>query len=150
VIGNGTAAFAALGQPSLAFRTDFVAVAATYLVMLPLANAWGLVGVALAVAFGLIVALVPFVMFARRVLAISPTDLATHLLPAAALMVIVGAATAGANEILDEYSALSLAAVLAVVLLTYASASALLWIGTKKGPVSALMFLRSAKSRPIA
>jgi lipopolysaccharide exporter len=150
VIGNGTAAFSALGHPSLAFRTDLVAVAATYLVMLPLANAWGLPGVAVAVAAGLIVALVPFVVFARRVLAISPKDLARHLLPAAALVVIVGATTAGANELLGEYSARSLAAVMAVILLTYATTSALLWIGTRKGPVSALMFLRSAKSRPIA
>lgn len=149
IIGNGTVAFAALGQPALSFRTNLVAVAVTYLVMLPLLRIWGLPGVAIAVATGLIVSLAPFIVFARRVLGISPAELVRHLVPGTALLVIVGATTMGANELLHEHSAASLAVVIAVILLIYATGSAVLWVGTRRGPVSALMFLRSARNTSV-
>jgi O-antigen/teichoic acid export membrane protein len=145
VVGNGTVAFAALGQPALAFRTNLVAVAATYVVMTPLLRGWGLPGVAFAVAAGLMVALLPFAAFAGRVLGVSVAELGRHLLPGIALVVIVGAVTAGANELFREYSAWSLTVVIAVILVTYATGSVLLWIRVRSGPMRALMILRSAK-----
>lgn len=145
IIGHGTVAFAALGQPALAFRTNLVAVAATYLVMLPLVVTWGLNGVAITVAVGPLIALVPFTVFVRRVLGISATHVARQLLPGCALVAIVGATTAGANELFREYSMLRLTAAIALILFIYGTASAVLWVKIKRGPVSVLEFIRSAR-----
>lgn len=146
VTGSGTVAFAALGHPSLVFRTNLVALLATYLVLIPFVRAWSLPGVAMANAFGAVVSLAPFALYARRTIDITAQEIGQHLLPGAALVVLVGVATAGLAELMSEYSVLNLVGVIGIVFLVYSTGAAALWLVARRGPVGAVMLLRTTRA----
>lgn len=145
IIATATSTFAALGAPALRFKTNMVTVVCTYIAMVPLTSAWGLRGVAMAVAVGHVIALVPLGFYAERLLGVSVRDLARHLIPALALVAIVSLTLVSARTILTNNSLGSVALTLLIGVLAYGGAAAFLWVRATRGPVGVLILFRSSR-----
>jgi O-antigen/teichoic acid export membrane protein len=150
ITASGTVALAALGHPSLVFRLNLVAVVTTYLVLIPAVGMGSLAGVAWAAAFGAVASLVPFGQYLRQTTGITVGIVARHLMPGAVLVAIVSITTAALDTLLPRYTLAGMLGVLCIELVVYATGATGLWVVARRGPISALMLLRTTSAATLA
>lgn len=138
IASNGVALFRGLGRPDIGFRMNLLGVAVTYAIMFPLMLRYGITGVGVAVAAGMLACLPLLAYGSRAVLDTSFRELAAAWAPSAAL----SAAVALPLFLLPNKSPAAFVLVVLAAVASYGGMAMVLWMTGRRGPLRIIHIAR--------